>query len=68
MSLNFIWRSTNVVPKKNKQKKNKNTNNASEADALVSDVLVSSIEREMGSQINLPIWSNIISTMVRIAH
>ena len=70
MSLNFIWRSTNVVPKKKtkKKKKKKNTNNASEADALVSDVLVSSIEREMGPQINLPIWSNIISTMVRIAH
>ena len=66
MSLNFIWRSTNVVPKKKKKKKN--TNNASETDALVSDVLVSSIEREMGPQINLPIWSNIISTMVRIAH
>ena len=66
MSLNFIWRSTNVVPKKKTKKKTQI--NASEADALVSDVLVSSIEREMGPQINLPIWSNIISTMVRIAH
>ena len=39
MSLNFIWRSTKVVPKKNKKKKNnkKNMNKALEAYTLVSD-------------------------------
>ena len=37
MSLNFIWQSTNIVPKKKQKTKKKNTNNASEADTLVSD-------------------------------
>ena len=53
MSLNFNMAINERRPEKKKTKKTRI--NASEADALVSDVLVSSIQREMGPQINLPI-------------